>query len=179
MAALIAPFALLAETAFCAVLAAALLDACVRRPVTGGGSITTLLPGFVYACATLMKVCLVGGLLSAAAWRWWPIWRWSAPWGTVSAAIPPVTPLLGTLAVLGLQQQFSDLAPVSRWAVLAMMAALAAGGLAGAVSLTRRQEQPRSPAVWGLTMALSLLALFWRLRFYAAGFDQDAWAPLP
>jgi hypothetical protein len=39
----------------------------------------------------------------------------------------------------------------------------------------------RTIQVWavaaGLLVNALLIGLFWRLRFYALGFDQDAWAP--
>ena len=48
----------------CAIFAAATYEAFIDRP-EGGGSITTLLPGVAYATATVMKVCLASGLVSA------------------------------------------------------------------------------------------------------------------
>ena len=62
------PVILTIETALCAVLAAAALDVFVSRPQQGGGSITTLLPGFVYASATVMKVC-PGEWFGTGSWR--------------------------------------------------------------------------------------------------------------
>ena len=44
-----------------ATLAAIILDALIARPAVGGGSVTTIIPGFVYATATVMKVCIFAG----------------------------------------------------------------------------------------------------------------------
>ena len=157
-----------------------------------GGS---LLPGFVYASATVMKVCVVLAVLSgiigivwrllvaprdAAARSVWPVPRW----GILSIALIPSTPLLGTLVVLGTQHlgagpvglsagHFSQLA---RTAVFVMLAILIAGLLASLTSLIRR-ERPTCFPLLGLAANIVLVGLFWYLRFYAAGFDQDLWAP--
>ncbi|MGC4048562.1 MAG: hypothetical protein QM757_03400 [Paludibaculum sp.] len=187
------PVGLAVATAVCAVLAATLLDAFVRRPQEGGGSITTLLPGFVYASATVMKVCLVGALVSALAGLLGRLFAKSPAdppasglpvWGIASLAIPPSTLLFGALAVLAFQRlldpgdvrsagQFSQ---IGRMAVFVMLAMLAAGALAGGVSAIRR-EQPRTAAILGLAANVVLAGLFWHFRFYAPGFDQDLWAP--
>jgi hypothetical protein len=64
-------------------------DILVLRPQQDCGSITTLLLGFVYACATMMKVCLVSGFLSAV----------TGLGSRVLFARDPVSP--GTFVVLG------------------------------------------------------------------------------
>jgi hypothetical protein len=46
------------------ILATVILDSLMQR-VSGGGSMTTMLPGAVYASVTVVKVCLVLGGLSA------------------------------------------------------------------------------------------------------------------
>ena len=38
-------------------------------------------------------------------------------------------------------------------------------------------ERPRALAMCGLAANLVLAGLFWCFRFYAVGFDQDAWTP--
>ncbi len=86
-------------------LQAAILDVGLTR--TRGASVTTELPGYVYASATLLKVWMVGGLIG----------------------------LFGML----------------------------------------RRERPL--AGFGVLLHSVVLGLCWYLQFYAAGFDQDGWAP--
>ena len=191
----IPPMVLTIETALCAVLAAATLDIFVRRPQQGGGSITTLLPGFVYACATVMKVCVVSALVSMVVGLAWRLFAWdsskrSSPglpvWGIASIALTPSTPFLGALAVLGAQSlgaaqgasvtSASHFSQVARSAVFVMLAIILTGVLAAVTSLIRR-ERPGMLAILGLVANMVLVGLFWHLRFYALGFDQDMWAP--
>jgi hypothetical protein len=189
----ILPVVLTIETALCAVLAAAILDGFVRRPQAGGGSITTLLPGFVYASATVMKVCVVSALVSVVvglAWRLserGPSKR-SSPgvpvWGIASIALTPSTPFLGALAVLGAQSLVAaqgvisagHFSQVGRSAVFVMLVIILAGVLAAVTSLIRR-ERPSTLPILGLVANMVLVGLFWHFRFYALGFDQDMWAP--
>lgn len=188
------------EMGLCAVLAAAILDVFVRRPVRDGGSITTLLPGFAYAAATVMKVCLVAALISVAA-----VWvrvavrhvtgagsanKSSRPCphlpvcGIVAVALPPLAPLVGALSVVAAQRfaygsnaaLASHFPPLARGAVFVMLAILLAGSVAAATSLVRR-ERPAALSVLGLATNTALLCLFWYFRFHALGFDQDLWAP--
>ena len=189
----ILPVVLIIETAVCAVLAAAILDVFVRRPQVDGGSITTLLPGFVYASATVMKVCLVSALLSVVVGLAWRSAERNRPsrlkralpvWGITSIAVTPLTPFLGTIAVLIAQNivgangvnSIGDFSHVARSAVFVMLAIILVGVLAAATSLIRR-EQPSMVPILGLLANLVLVGLFWHLRFYALGFDQDMWAP--
>ncbi len=189
----ILPAVLIIETAVCAALAAAILDIFVRRPQVGGGSITTLLPGFAYASATVMKVCLVSALLSVVVGLAWRsagrnrsnrLEQGIPVWGIASIAVTPSTPFLGTLAVLvaqsiiGAQRVISigDFSHVARSAVFVMLAIILAGVLAALTSLIRR-ERPSALPILGLVANLVLVGLFWHLRFYALGFDQDMWAP--
>ena len=189
----ILPVVLIIETALCAVLAAAILDGFVRRPQVGGGSITTLLPGFVYASATVMKVCAVSALVSVVvglAWRLsacGPSKRSSASppvWGIASVALTPSTPFLGALAVLGAQSLVAgqgvgsagDFSQVARSAVFVMLAIILAGVLTAVTSLIRH-ERPSMLPILGLVANMVLAWLFWHCRFYALGFDQDMWAP--
>lgn len=188
-----APVVLALETALCSVLAAAALDIFVRRPQQGGGSITTLLPGFVYASATVMKICLVGALLSAVVGLVWRLFARGASkrsirllpsWGIASITLTPSTPLLGALAVLAAQNVFaaSDMTSASHFslvsssAVFVMLAIISAGAFTAATSLIRR-EQPVLLPIVGLAVNMVLVGLFCYLRFYALGFDQDMWAP--
>jgi hypothetical protein len=188
----ILPVVLTIETALCAVLAAAILDSFVRRPQVGGGSITTLLPGFVYASATVMKVCVVSALVSIVVGLvWWLSERGrskrlshgSPVWGIASVALTPATPFIGALAVMAVQSlatqgdlsagHFSQLA---RSAVFVMLVIILAGVLAAVTSLIRR-ERPSMLPILGLVANMVLVGLFWHFRFYALGFDQDTWAP--
>ena len=147
-------------------LAAVTVDTFVRRPQDGGGSITTLLPGFVYASATVMKVCLVCALTSAVggfAWRLFalgPSGR-SSPglpvWGIASIALGPSTPCLGSLAVLGAQilvapgvPSAGDFSQISRSAVVVMLSLIVAGVVASVTSLIRREADCASDAGLGL-----------------------------
>jgi len=183
----IPPLILTLGTAVCAVLEAAILDAFVRRPQQGGGSITTLLPGLVYASATVMKVGLVGGLVATVAGLVWRNHQSTAAtprWGITSIGLTPSALLFGSLAVLaaqnliGQQDGLSDghFSQVSRTAVFVMLAVLLTGIAVAWISLVRR-EGSRMAAVLGLAANLILAGLFWYFRFYALGFDQDQWAP--
>lgn len=176
----------------CSVLTAAILDSFVLRPQVGGGSITTLLPGFVYACATVMKVCLASALfagltiLALLAFRSTSaVSRPRMPvWGIASIVLPPLTPLIGALVVILAQRLIlrSDVTAsghfpsLSRGAVFVMLAMLLVGGLASIASLLRR-ELPKFLPVFGFIANTALIGLFWYLQFYAPGFDQDNWAP--
>ena len=181
-AAILAPGTLLAGT-----VAAMLLDALVNRPA-GAGSITTLIPGFTYATATVMKVGLVAGLISAVTAV---ATRAFAPapaangarvftWGMASVALAPLSILAGTVAGL-IAQTAADLTVrdftyVSRTGVFVQLAVIAAGAIAAAMALITR-ERPRLLPMLGLIVNVVLIGLFWYLEFYAVGFDQDTWAP--
>jgi hypothetical protein len=121
----VAPFAV---TMLSAALATILLEALLvgREPA----SINTRLPGWTYASATVMKICLVAGVVAAvialvnlAQRRWFlvpePSWLAASDdrqegitnpanisakvipiWGILSVALPPLAPLIGALAVL-------------------------------------------------------------------------------
>ena len=189
----ILPVVLTIETALCAVLAAAALDLFVHRPTQGGGSITTLLPGFVYASATVMKVCVVTVLVSAIAGSARRLFARGTSklsssclpvWGITSIALTPLTPFLGTLAVLGAQLLIAgrgvlsagEFSQAARSGVLVMLGIISAGVLAAVTSLIRR-ERPRMLPILGVVANIVLVGLFWHFRFYALGFDQDTWAP--
>jgi hypothetical protein len=84
-----------------------MLDALVHRP-PDAGSITTLLPGFTYASATVMKVSLVAGAVSAAMAVVARIHgsasdastAGQSTWALASVALPSVALIAGTVAVL-------------------------------------------------------------------------------
>ena len=103
-------------TLLSAVLATVTLDAFLEGP--GPASVTTRVPGFVYANATVMKVCIVAGLVSSAialARRVSAGRAENAPgapdpssqsvpvWGITSITLAPLTPLVGAVAVLTAQ----------------------------------------------------------------------------
>lgn len=189
---------LLAGNALTAILAAAILEFGVVRPAAGSpgsGSITTLFPGLVYACATVMKVCLAAGTLclTIALGRWTlhlvrgaapspsvsriPLWGLScislAPCATVVGAATAVTyqrVAFGTdpISVVGLQSTGSN-------AVQAMLVVLCVGVVTAAVSLIRR-EKPVWTTALGLAVNALLIGLCLYLRFHTPGFDQDRWA---
>ena len=119
----------------CAALATIMLEALLagREPA----SINTRLPGWTYASATVMKICLAAGVVAAiialvdlARRRWFPVpepattaasddrqERTTNPsnhsamgipiWSILSVALPPFAPLIGALAVL-IAQAFVD-----------------------------------------------------------------------
>jgi hypothetical protein len=181
---------------FSASLATVLLEALLagREPA----SVNTRIPGWTYASATVMKVCLVTGIVTAvgsltnfACRRWFPAKK-AAPdvpqlglpiWGLLSVALPSSAPLIGALTVL-LSQVFvaspdgasmSYLSLVSRYGVLAMMAWIAASIVIGTLSLLYR-ERPHSLSILGILTSACLIGLFCYCRFYKLGFDQDRWA---
>lgn len=180
-------------TLLSAILAAALLDALIERPELGGGSVTTIIPGYVYATATVMKVCIIAGLASAVVLVKKLLWTERAPtlsaqklpfWGITSTALAPLTPLVGTLVVL-IAQTFgdnatgpliSDFSRFSRIAVAVNLFLISAGAVSAVVSLLKH-ERPRLVPVIGLITNAALIGLFWHFEFYAFGFDQDTWAP--
>ena len=175
-------------------VAAAMLDVLVVRP-PGAGSVTTLIPGTTYALATIMKVCMVAGLLSAlialctrvfarseilGAARGDSLRRRFPAWAATALALPPLAHIVGAATILALGNRaglsVSDFSQVSRSAVLVVLTLIVAAACAGAMSLMRR-EHPRLLAAIGLTINVVLIGLFWHLEFYALGFDQDSWAP--
>lgn len=185
----------------CAILAAFTLETFINRPEIGGGSITTLLPGSVYASATIMKVCLVEGLILIAIAlfcygrsRWFPgsrservnlsdSARKTVPfWGVLSIILPPLAIFGGAVGVV-IAQAFVDqpngvsmsyFPLLSRLGVLVQLAFVAAGMVSAAIALMRRE---RMLGVSGMLANILLIGLFWYFEFYALGFDQDTWAP--
>lgn len=121
----VAPFA---ATLLSAALATIMLEALLvgHEPA----SINTMLPGWTYASATVMKICLVAGVVAAvialgdlARRRWFLVPGFATTaasddrrertknpanisakvipiWGILSVALPPLAPLIGALAVV-------------------------------------------------------------------------------
>lgn len=193
-----APAALLtAGNGLTATLAAAFLDLLIVRPrpaTPGSGSISTLLPGLAYAGATVMKVCLVAGLLAALAALCHLMIRLLLPiarepalkprCALASIALAPLSTLAGALSAVVFQRlaltrapvsvaQFQQVAPA---AVYVMLAVLTLGVVFAGTSWLRREGATWTPAL-GLALNALLIALFLYLRFFAPAFDQDAWAP--
>jgi hypothetical protein len=102
----------------------------------------------------------------------------------VSVLLPSVAPLVGALGVVILQAMIrgwgdvtlSTTEQISRGGVVAMGLCLVAGFAVGGVAVIRCKDE-RSVALLGVTTNACLMVLFWYWRFYAAGFDQDRWAP--
>ncbi len=124
----ISSVALITVPILCAALATIMLEA--LRVGYEPASINTRLPGWTYASATVMKICLVAGVVAAvitlvnlARRRWFPVpepatmaasddrqERTTNPsnrsamaipiWGILSVALPPLAPLIGALAAL-------------------------------------------------------------------------------
>lgn len=186
-------------TLLSAILAAALLDALVDRPAVGGGSVTTIIPGYVYATATVMKVCILAGLVSVVIPLTKLVWVETAEntlraptlsarrlpiWGITSTALAPLTPLVGALVVLVAQSfadnaagpLISDFSQFSRIAVAVNLFLISAGAVSAVTSLVKH-ERPRLVPVVGLITNAVLIGLFWHFEFHAVGFDQDTWAP--
>ena len=186
--------ALIPATFVCAVFATFVLDALMLRPTVDGGSVNTLLPGATYAMATIMKVCLLEGLImivvaiisylrfrkipdnSEAAQRSIPFWTIG------SLLLPPLAIASGAIAIMA-AQSFSDLPGdarsytfFSRTGVLVMLACLAAAASLGAVALIKRESLAIVPVV-SIAAVVALIVLFWYFEFYAIGFHQDNWAP--
>ncbi|HEY5885056.1 MAG TPA: hypothetical protein VIT88_10240 [Pyrinomonadaceae bacterium] len=184
-------------TLLSSILAAAMLDALIGRPEAGGGSVTTIIPGFVYATATVMKICILAGLVSLVVALTKLVWAETAEnalpapilsvrrfpiWGVTSTALAPLTPLVGTLVIL-ISQTFAvaqplitDFSQFSRSAVVVSLFLISAGAVSAVTSLVKR-ERPRLVPVVGLITSAVLIGLFWHFEFYALGFDQDTWAP--
>ncbi len=188
---------LLPGTLLSAILGAVTLDYLIQRP-SGGGSVTTLIPGFVYANATVMKVCLIAGVASVviALMKYATTGRRSGDpvanrskhgvpaWGITSIAVPASTPLIGALGVVIAQAladkpaglSVRDFTDISRSAVFVTLAFISVGAVSALTSLVKR-ERPSLVPVLGFVANVLLIGLFWHLEFYARGFDQDMWAP--
>jgi hypothetical protein len=173
------------------VLAAFILDAVLIRPVEDGGSINTLLPGFTYSVAALLKLGLFQAILLIAytLFSWIQRKRSSAPdgnaglrWSLLSLILPAIASLVGALVILVLQAYLdkpgggtkSDLSQLSRTGVLVNLGFVGFGGIAAVVALLRR-EVPRGISVVGLIASLAAIGLHCYWELYKLGFDQDRW----
>ena len=171
------------------VIATVLLDSFARRP--GPMSVTTLFPGFAYAAATIMKVCIVAGFiaaLAAVASRRLTFGEGRSThlprWGITSVTLTSVTPAIGAIVILIGQGilaaratwSTTEASSVSRVAVIVVLAIIALGAIIAVISIFKR-ESPVALSVLGLVINVVLVLLFWRFEFYAIGFDQDTWAP--
>lgn len=189
----------MAGNALTAILAAVVLEFGMVRPAPGSlgsGSITTLLPGVVYACATVMKVCLAAATLCLTnvlvRWMLHSV-RGTAPsppvsriplWGLSSISLAPCATVVGAATAVTYQRVAFGTDPISvvrlqstgSNAVLAMLVVLCAGVVTAAGSLIRRERPLWTPAL-GFAVNALLIGLFLYLRFHAPGFDQDHWAP--
>ena len=131
-------------TAASAILAAVTLEALMQRP-SGGGSITTMMPGAVYTMATVMKVCVVSGGVAALAtvgisitgrmgrrWDTGVEARGLPAWGLAAIALVVSTPWIGAVGAViaqvtadtGSGLTLSDLPHISRAAVFVQLAVL-------------------------------------------------------
>lgn len=166
------------------ILATVLLEAVVTGPAPA--SLTTMFPGYVYGSATIMKVgllsCLLTLIAAAAAWLRPCGGPGSVPVCALAAvALPSAAPIAGA-AVIAVAQvvigspSLTDFTYMSRRAVVVQLSLIVLGAAAAVLALIRRERPPAAPAL-GLLVNGLLIVLFWRLRFYAVGFDQDSWAP--
>jgi hypothetical protein len=186
-------------TLLSAIFAAIILDVLIERPALGGGSVTTIIPGYVYATATVMKVCLLAGLASVVIPLMNRVLAYKAEnalraptvsarrcpiWGITSTVLAPVTPLVGALVVIMAQTRadnavgplISDFSQFSRLAVAVNLFLITAGAVSAVTSLVKHEHHRLVPVVGLITNAV-LIGLFWHFEFYAVGFDQDTWAP--
>ena len=156
----------------------ALLEGFMHRP-DGGGSLTTLFPGFVYATATILKVS-IGASAAALVLRWFCEMRVSRS-AALSLAAAPLAPVAGTIALLiagrvaehaaGLSMSY--IPRVAQTGVIALVACIAVGLCAGVLAMRRG---PRPAAAFAVVVNAVMLGLVLYFRFYQLGFHQDRWA---
>lgn len=184
-------------TLLSSVLATLILDAFLKGP--GPASVTTRVPGFVYASATVMKVCVVVGIGAAtvaltrrvfagrrdrAGGLAYPLGQPFPFWGIIAVTLAPLTPVVGAVSVILAQAlapapetlSMHDMSRVSRVAVIVSLCLIVAGAMAAVTSLLKR-EHPVLLPVLGMVANAVLIGLFWHFQFDAVGFDQDTWAP--
>ena len=169
------------------VLTAVLLDSFLIR--YDRGSVTTMLPGFVYAIALILKTSLVeAAVLGAFAFATMAFGRPSEAqskipsWTIFSVLLPAVAPLLGTVVILVTQaivdkpdaDTVSYFTRISRTGVFTLIGILAAAIVSAIVALVRR-ERPRGLPLIALATSIFVLVLFQYWEFYKLGFDQDRW----
>jgi hypothetical protein len=178
----------------CAVLAAFSLDALIIRPSVDGGSVNTLLPGTTYAMATIMKVCIVEGLilivfagvtylrsLRSSAMNEVPTQAMSG-WTIATLYLPPIAILVGAVAVMVAQwfspspTDASSFTYFSRAGVFAMMVCFSVAIVLAIISI-KKHDSPASVRILNIFTIVALIVLFWHFEFYAVGFHQDLWAP--
>jgi len=193
----IVPAALTIGTPLSAGVATVILDVLLEGP--GPASVTTRVPGFVYATATVMKVCMVVGVgvavvavvRRALAGPHEHAYDVANPlelrfpfWGIIGIALAPLTPVVGAVSLILAQalaptpESLSkiDMSRFSRVAVIVSLFLISAGAMAAITSLVKREHPLLLPAL-GLVINAVLIGLFWHFQFYAVGFDQDTWAP--
>ena len=174
-------------TAVSLILTAVLLDSFLIR--YDRGSVTTMLPGFVYAIALILKISLVeAAILGVFAFVTMAVSKPSEArskipfWTILSVLLPAAAPLLGTLVIL-ITQSIADrpdadtvsyFSRISRTGVFTLMVILVAAIVSAIVGLVRR-ERPRGLLLIALATSVFVLALFQYFEFYKLGFDQDRW----
>lgn len=176
-----------------AVLGAIVLDVFAIR-LAGGGSLTTMFPGFVYATALIFKVSLIEAVVLAVgvAMKVFNAGNTEADlsnqrrhipvWGITSVLLPATAPFMGAVVIIfaqalsGTPEAFSldYLTRISRVAVFALIAVIAAATFLAIYSLVRR-ERPLGVPLTGLATTLVYWVLFRYWEFYKLGFDQDRW----
>ena len=175
------------STAVSLILTAVLLDSLLIR--YDRGSVTTMLPGFVYAVALILKISLVeAAILGVFAFVTMAVSKPSEArskipfWTILSVLLPAAEPLLGTLVILVTQSivarpdadTVSYFSRISRTGVFTLMLILVAAIVSAIVGLVRR-ERPRGLPLVALATSVFVLALFQYFEFYKLGFDQDRW----
>jgi hypothetical protein len=159
------PLVMAVVVLLCAALAAAILDVGLLRQ--RGGSVTTEMPGYVYASATVMKIWVMGSVLLCLGWRG----KGGAALGVFSLLSGPLALPMSALFVIGWHALVKEPGAAG---VHVLMGLLAAGGAIGLLGMLRREG---ALAVLGFVLNLVVLGLCWYFQFYAVGFSQDGWAP--
>lgn len=181
------PLALTVETAASGILTALILERLMH--LNGPpASVTTLLPGLVYASATVWKVAVVSNIILVVyvvgqhlVGR--PRRHVVRSWGTVSLLLTPLATIFGALAAVLAQnildgQRMIDLSPFARIGVFVTLGVISTGALAALFAMIRGERPLLIPALGAITNTV-LIAIFWWFQFHAPGFHQDTWAPQP
>jgi hypothetical protein len=187
--------AVLVNVCLSTIVTAVLLDTLALR-FEGGGSITSMFPGFTYANAMIMKFSLFQAALLLAfgiAGRFTDPRRstdrqgeetFRTPvWGIASLLIPGLASLAGTVVLLFAQTvaetpttfSMNYFTEISRAGVISMIVAILASVVAAINSLFVRRERPAWVGGIGLFTGLLYLVLIRYWEFYKLGFDQDLW----
>lgn len=186
---LVLPAILLATVTLSAVLGAVVLELFAIR-VEGGGSLTTMFPGFVYANAMILKISLLEvaclfilGIAIYFIGRTGDQETWMLPGAAiVSILLPAAAPLVGAIAIVVTQSKWDVpirysidyFSRVSQVGVFVLVGALTVSVLTGVYSLIRH-ERPRSISLVSIATAITYLLLVRYWEFYKLGFDQDLW----